>query len=272
MKNMNIATESTVNPIAPAATESVPAIVSPTANDSTESTERMDGVIYDVTPFGAALSNMYHAGNKKMMGATTLKETAGMSLSEYKVYMADLQTAAIAFDRVKDAYNRAAKRTAAMTNALKAARTPVYEYINAIAVKAGCFADASDADFAAKIARDLLSTKATDNGDGTVSGGEKKFDTTKQAKFIKAIEWLIGAKLNGMVWDGECSAPMTPEQRAKVEARIAKEKERAKKAAEKAKADAAKAGGKAKRDAEKQARKEVRAEKKAAEKAESTAA
>lgn len=246
------------------------AIILPTTNDNANNTNdnndnattTAEGILFDLTPFGDALSEMYKSGNKKMMGAKTLESTAGMLLAEYKLFMVDLQNDAIEYDRLKDAYSHLGKRTAKDTNILKAARTNVYNRIAAICEKAGCLAEATDADFVGKLARDLLSTKTIDNGDGTTSGGEKEFTTTRQAKFIKGVEWLIGSRIHGMTWDKECMVAMTSEQRTKMENRIKKEKEKKQKKEEERKA----ADPHAKRAAEKAAMKEIVDAKKNAEK------
>lgn len=238
MKNMNTATESTVNP---------------TATEST--VVATESPIFTPSPFGVALSAAYLDGNKRMMNAATLK-TINMTPAEYRLFMVSLQTVSNEYAHVRDAYARAGKVGKAEINALKEARTPVYNKLDTLFRFAGCLADASDADFAAKFASDLNRVKTTTE-DGSVVNAPKEVGATAAAKFVKAIEWLIGAKLNGVVWYEGKFSPLTDAQRDKLVDRIKKEEERRQAKEKKEKEAAVKASATLKRMAEKEALKEA---------------
>ena len=226
MKNMNTATESTVNTTA------------------TESTALR---VTEITLFTAIINTMYQEGNRTAAVSKTVETNTDKCFTEYKRMHTDLHKAIAALLGVLPSKDR---------DAITEAENKAFPLLKDIFALSGVLPEQSD--LYALVVNGFTARKAKDEQDETTGKtitGKVSTVPVSESTFRKQVEVLAGQKMNGFAWDTNLN-----KFRVKTDAEIEREDKRIKKYHEKKKAeqDAANAkAAQAKKAAEKNARKEA---------------
>ena len=195
-------------------TNNAPEIVT-TESAADEIIKAITAPVVENTAYAAFISGLRSEGNRATMTAKVSESVLGMSLSEYKLVMADIADASVFL-------------TAMITEGEHAnivtAENALYSRLSKAFAWSGQLVERSDLYFCAFHCLQLKRTKSVINEDGTTTSGTMTSTGKSLSGACKMVEILIGMRLAGYVWDiaHKEFRTLTQDQRIKMETRIAK--------------------------------------------------